>query len=126
MSDNSKNRISEAMSEFMGGATHAKHSDIVKAVWEHVRTNNLKQGNGFRVDGRLKKLFPNVDVMNSFSLNTYDNIGHHFVNKTRPPKKEKQPEGVKKVTKRPDAMEQRMAAMQQELEEMKRRVAAQD
>ena len=31
---NSKNRISEAM----GGATHAKHSDIVKAVWEHVRS----------------------------------------------------------------------------------------
>lgn len=106
-----KNLLSAAMSEFMRGATHAKHSDIVKAVWEYVRTNNLKQGAGFRVDAHLKKIFPNVDVMNSFSLNRYENIGRHFVNKERPAPKEPSSttisNGVKKVYKRvakePDA-----------------------
>jgi hypothetical protein len=127
-----KNLLSEAMSEFMDGATHAKHSDIVKAVWEHVRANSLKQGNGFRVDARLKKLFPNVEVMNSFSLNTYDNIGRHFVNKARPPPKDKsvaQPRGVKKVLamKKPDTiMEKRMADMQKELVEMRERLSKQE
>ena len=72
--------ISAAMSTFLGGQEEASRTEIVKAVWAHVKKHELQNPadkREFVLDAALKSIFEGHERVTMFTMNKY--IGAHLL-----------------------------------------------
>ena len=68
------------MSTFLGGKEEASRTEIVKAVWAHVKEHELQNPadkREFVLDAALKSIFEGHDKVTMFTMNKY--IGQHLL-----------------------------------------------
>ncbi|KAL3939354.1 MAG: hypothetical protein SGBAC_005912 [Bacillariaceae sp.] len=71
-----KKKISEKLASFLGKGDTMARTEIVKALWEYIRANNLQHPENKReivLDGKMKEVF-GCDQFSMFTMNKYISV----------------------------------------------------
>ena len=66
--------LSKDMSNVCGGETQLKRTEVVKKIWEYIKSNDLQNPDNRReilCDDALKRIFDGQEKVTMFSLNKY-------------------------------------------------------